>query len=88
MRLAPRYKQLDDLGFDVDSGRCLDQQISEAPVVGGEDPSTVMTVAVEQPSGQKQSGSLVALSEGLGARYSMGEHGRRHDGIFDSVDSA
>ncbi len=85
-RLPPCVEQVDDIRFNIEPGRCLDEEISERPVVRRQEGTAVEPIPIQHPARQQQGGTLVAFTERLRPSDAIGENSGRPNWIIDVVD--
>lgn len=66
--------------------RGFHKKIGKDAVLGGQKGERVLSVVVEQPSGEEKRGSLVPLTERLRMSYTKSDYSSGSDWIFDVLD--
>jgi len=67
-----------DVALNVDASGSLDEKVCQNEVVAWEDLTSVNSVVIEDPPGEKQCGPLIPFGEALSPRYSI-RHNRSSD---------
>lgn len=83
---ASRLEQLDDLALHIRPRCSPHQKIGHRAIVRGQQDGSVLSVAVENPPGEKEGRALVALAERLGASYPIGDDSGGRHRVIDVVD--
>src|SRR5712692_6480910 len=84
----PAPQAVDQVGLDVESGRGLDEQSADLPVVRRDQDCTVEAITVQYPPRQEKGGALVAFREALGTSDPVGENCRSVHRILQRVDGS
>ncbi len=83
---ASFLEKQEDVALYVRTCRGFHKKIGKDAVLGGQEGERVLSVVVEQPSGEEIRGSLVPLTERLSMSYTKSDYCRGSDWIFDVLD--
>ena len=66
--------------------RGRDEEVGDGSILGGQEPRSVLAVAVEEPLGESQGRPLVAFAEALRPSHPVREHGGSMDDVVEIGD--